>query len=81
MPAYVILCCAANKLGTLHNPTLLKDSMNNIIFLILERGRGLGGGERQRETLICCSTYFCIHWLILVCALTRDQTLNLGTSK
>ena len=35
-----------------------------------------GGRERgERERLTCCSTYLCIHWLILVCALTRDQTL------
>ena len=34
--------------------------------------------ERERETLICCYPYLCIHWLILVCALTRDQTCNLG---
>ena len=27
---------------------------------------------------MCCSTYLCIHWLILVCALTGDQTHNLG---
>ena len=30
--------------------------------------------------MIYCSTYLCIHWLILVCALTRDQTHNLGVS-
>ena len=37
-------------------------------------------GERRREILICCSTHPCSHWLILVCALTGDQTLNLGAS-
>lgn len=31
-----------------------------------------------RETLICCSAYVCIHWLILVGALT-DGTCSLGT--
>ena len=36
--------------------------------------------ERERETSICCSTYLCILWLILVCALTRDWSYNLGTS-
>ena len=36
--------------------------------------------ERVRETLICCSTYQCIYWLILVCALTQDRTCNLGES-
>ena len=33
--------------------------------------------ERGRERT-CCSTYLCIHWLLLVCALTRDGTCNLG---
>ena len=36
------------------------------------------GGVREKRTLICCSTYLCIHWLIPICALTRDQTHNLG---
>ena len=27
---------------------------------------------------ICCSTHLCIHWLILVRALTWDQTRNVG---
>ena len=36
-------------------------------FLFWER-------EREREISICCSTYLCILWLLLVCALTRDQT-------
>ena len=54
-------------------------------FLILERG-----GERQRETdrqtdrqketSICCFTYWCMHWLIIVCALTRGWTHNLSIS-
>ena len=29
----------------------------------------------------CCPTYLWMHWLLPVCALTRDQTLNLGVSK
>ena len=37
-----------------------------------------GERERDRQTLICCSTYLCIHWLILVCALIGYQTHNLG---
>ena len=41
-------------------------------LLIWERER-----ERERETLICCSTYWYIHWLILVCALTGDGTHSL----
>ena len=39
--------------------------------LILER-------EEERETSTCCSTYVCIHWLLIVCALTGDQTHNLS---
>lgn len=35
-----------------------------------------GGGER--ESSICCSTYLCIHWLILTCTLARDGTHNLS---
>ena len=42
-------------------------------LLILEK-------RRKRETLICCSTYLCIHWLILVRALTGDGTCNVGGS-
>ena len=34
--------------------------------------------DGQRETSICCSTYWCIHWSILVYALTGDRTHNLG---
>ena len=34
--------------------------------------------ETQRGTSICCSTHLCIYWLILVYALTRDYTCNLG---
>lgn len=38
---------------------------------------------RERETLICCAIYLCIHWSILVCTLiperlTENQTHNLG---
>ena len=43
-----------------------------IFVLILER--------ENRGTWICYSTYLCTHWLILICALTRDQTCNLGAS-
>ena len=32
----------------------------------------------ERERLICRFTYLCIHWLILLCALIRDRTCNLG---
>ena len=33
---------------------------------------------REREAVICCSTHLCIHWLIFVCALTRDGTHDLA---
>ena len=36
--------------------------------------------KRERETSVCCSTYWCIHWLLLICALTRDQAHNIGVS-
>ena len=31
-----------------------------------------GNKEEERETLICCFMYLCVHWLLLLCALTRD---------
>ena len=35
--------------------------------------------EQARETLIFfCSMYVCIHWLLLVHALTRDQPTTLA---
>ena len=34
--------------------------------------------EGKRETSIYCSSYLCIHGLILARALTGDQTHNLG---
>ena len=42
-----------------------------IDFFFTERGRGRER-ERERETLICCSPYLYIHWLLLICALTGD---------
>ena len=41
----------------------------NFYFLILE--------SKGRKTLICCSTYLCIHRLILVRVLTGNQTCSL----
>ena len=34
----------------------------------------------ERETSICCSTHLCIHWVILIRALTGDWIRNLGLS-
>ena len=43
--------------------------------------RGGGGKGAGRETWICCFTYLCIHWLILVCSLTEyGILLYLGVS-
>ena len=50
-------------------------------FFLLEKGKGREGEREKERTLIYCSTYSCIHWLLLVCALTRDQTFNLGISE
>ena len=32
------------------------------------------GGERERHTSICCSTFLCIYYLLPVCLLTGDRT-------
>lgn len=34
--------------------------------------------ERGRETIMCCSTYLCAHWLLFPCALISNRTYNLG---
>ena len=54
---------------------LLLLSLHPFFFKILLIYSKLG---KERKTLICCSTYWCIHWFILVCALTGDRTHNLG---
>ena len=33
--------------------------------------------DGERETSMCCSTYWCIHCLVFICALTRDRTHDL----
>ena len=49
-----------------------------IVGLIIEKTIFIGRErESERETLICCSTYLCVQWLILIYALTGDQTCNL----
>lgn len=50
-----------------------------VIFLkLFFIARGRVGRQRERETRISCSTYLCIHWLILECALTGDWTRNIS---
>ena len=39
-----------------------------------------GEGQRKREAWICCSTYLCIQWLILLCALTWMEPATLTYS-
>lgn len=51
----------------------------NFYFLIeREKERMKVKEDRKRETLIRCSTYLWVQWLILVCVLTKDRTFNLG---
>ena len=65
-------------------PSTSLQNQNYIYWFEREKGREGGGQrkgerrkkrerERERERLIPCSPYLCIHWLILVCALTGDQ--------
>ena len=45
-----------------------------------ERKKGKKGRKKERKNiLICCFTYLCLHWLILLRALTGDRTRKLGT--
>ena len=44
-----------------------------LFFFFLREGEEGGG-----ETSICCFTYLHIHWLLLVCVLSRDWTHNPG---
>ena len=66
---------------------LLLSSTSFLFFKFIDfREEGGSGGkgreerERKKKTSICCSTYLCICWLIPVCALTGDQSHNLGVS-
>ena len=65
--------CVVHGFYSEFNGKSLLLSRNDIIqftlFCIDSRERERKG-ERERE--ICCSTYLCIHWLILVYALTGD---------
>ena len=48
----------------------------NLFLVIIFRERGRK--RERKETSICCSTYSCIHWLLLVYVLTGDRTCNLA---
>ena len=43
-------------------------SLRHLFYFILFKRERKGGGDRKT----------CIHWLILICALTEEQTCNLG---
>ena len=49
-----------------------------LFFCLLIDFRVTREREKEGKSSLCCSTYLCIHWLLLICALTRDQTHNLG---
>ena len=52
-----------------------------LIFLLIDFRETGREGEKERETLMCCSSYLCIHQLILLRALTRGWSHNLGASQ
>ena len=56
--------------SVLGTASFFKKKKNFLIF-IDER-------ERERDKFVVLLIYLCIAWLLLVCALTRDQTDNLG---
>ena len=62
------------------HPKLIQDSLvffpNRLYILFIDIKERKG--ERERRRSICCSTYLCFHWLILVCAQTGDQSAILA---
>ena len=58
--------------------SLVDSFLNCFYLLILERERGMG--DREREKHLSTVPTVCIHWFLLVCTLTRDQTCNLDIS-
>lgn len=47
-------------------------------YLLILQGERERKGEWEREGKTCCFTHPCPHWLIILCALTRDQIHNLS---
>ena len=71
------------SLGTYHGNSLCiwKSIIHkNLFFLFKKMYLLIFERHTERKTLIYCSTYLCIHWLVFVCALTGDWTHNLGIS-
>ena len=75
-----IMCCNGNENDSIWEAVSFHCFLRKFTYWFLrKRGREREREtEKERETSICCSTYLCIHLLIFVCALTRDQTHNLG---
>ena len=79
---FSVVGCSAVDISTYLLVLLL---YNNFLFLKLKKNYWLiffFERERQRERekphQFCCSTNWCTHWLILLCALTADGTSNLA---
>ena len=59
-----------------------------VVVVVVDLRERKGEGERERkegrnkqtDKSICCPIYLCILWLLLVCALTKDQIYNIGIS-
>ena len=62
---------------SVHRPALNPLSHASQGFLKNLKKKLISGRERERKISICCFTYLCIHWLLLVCTLARDWTHNL----
>ena len=76
-----VLCRRLRGKGQKEEALPSRNAQFNFLLIIDFREREREGGERKQgegETMTSFSTYFCLHWLIFVCALTRDQTCCLG---
>ena len=69
--------CQLNEMENWQGQVWEKSRVFFFLIFIYWFERERGRQRRERKTSIC-SIYLCIHWLILVCALTRDQTCDLG---
>lgn len=62
-----VMFMASADLSSTSGLVVTQETVHTFYQLILER-------KGERETWVCCSTYLCIHWLIL----TGDGTCNPG---
>ena len=87
LPSSVRSFCLQIQEAVLNVPTAqstrrVKERVGGVyprIFKLIFTGRGWGKGGGGGETLVCWSTYLCIHSLLLGCALTRNQARNIQT--